>query len=118
MRYRKWVQFPMSPWTHNTVDCRIKRAAERRSQNAKELNALVQAEVRKALSKAKSSKKSSGDSSGSESSTGSVEWCELLALSGTSHGGVYPGSVTTTTMGTTKTSTGKSKKNVHTTRYW
>ena len=60
-------------WTHNTVDCRIKRAAKRRSQNAKELNALVQSEVRKALSKAKSSKKSSGDSSDSESSTGSME---------------------------------------------
>ena len=41
-------------WTHNTVDCRIKQAAKRRSQNAKELNALVQSEVRKALSKAKS----------------------------------------------------------------
>ena len=60
-------------WTHNTVDCRIKRAAKRRSQNAKELNALVQSEVRKALSKAKSTKKSSGDSSDSESSTGSME---------------------------------------------
>ena len=44
-----------------------------RSQNAKELNALVQSEVRKALSKAKSSKKLSGDSSDSESSTGSME---------------------------------------------
>ena len=66
---------------------------------------MVQSEVRKALNKAKSSKKSSGDSSDSESNTGSTEWYELLALTGTSHGGVYPGSVTTTTMATTKTST-------------
>ena len=38
------------------MDCRFKRAAKMRSQNAKELNALVQSEVRKALSKAESSK--------------------------------------------------------------
>ena len=63
-------------WTHNTADCRIKKSARRKSQNAKELNALVQQEVRKALSKAKSSKssrKSQDDSSDSEASTSSME---------------------------------------------
>jgi len=63
-------------WTHNTADCRIKKSARRRSQNAKELNALVQQEVRKALGKAKpskSSKKSQEDSSDSEDSTSSME---------------------------------------------
>ena len=29
-------------WTHNTADCRIKKSARRRSQNAKEFNALIQ----------------------------------------------------------------------------
>ena len=35
---------------------------------------------------------------------------ELLALSGTSHGGVYQGSVTTTTLATIRTGTGQVKK--------
>ena len=63
-------------WTHNTADCRIKKSARRRSQNAKELNALVQQEVKKALGKgksSKSSKKSLEDSSDSEDSTSSME---------------------------------------------
>ena len=63
-------------WTHNTPDCRIKKSARRRSQNAKELNALIQQEVKRALSKvksSKSSKKSAENSSDSEDSTSSME---------------------------------------------
>ena len=60
-------------WTHNTVNCGIKKVAKRWSQNAKEPNALVQNEIKKALGKTISSKKSSGDSSDSEFSTDSIE---------------------------------------------
>ena len=66
-------------WTHNTPDCCIKKSARRRSQNSKELNALIQQEVRRALSKtkssksSKSSKKSKEDSSDSEDSASSME---------------------------------------------
>ncbi len=92
-------------WTHNTQDChRFKALKKSKSHNksygdkkknsnpSKELNALVQAQVKKILQKFKNKKRktssrSSSDSIASHSSSSGKEWPELLAIAQDNEGG-------------------------------
>ena len=99
-------------WTHNTQDChRIKALKKSKvhsksyghrkifSDSSKELNALLQAQVKKILKKSKNKKRktsleSASDSTDSDSCSGE-EWPELLAIA-PNHGSGDTGCTTTT----------------------